>query len=116
VENFIRAKAHYLVKGPLKTRDALVVWGAGQTGRRLSKHLIREGCTPEVFVDITPKKIGSTLRNVPIIGPESLLDLWTQWHRPFLVVAVSSRGARVLIREELARMGLREGDDFLCAA
>ena len=116
VENFLRAKAYYLVEGPLKKRDALIVWGAGKTGRRLSKHLIRGGWTPEVFIDITPKKIGRTLRKVPIIAPEELAKLWEGWHRPLLVVAVASRGARELIREELGRQGLQEGGDFLCAA
>lgn len=64
MENFLRAKAHYLVEGPLKDRDALIVWGAGQTGRRLSKHLARGGRPPQAFIDITPKKIGGMLRGV----------------------------------------------------
>ena len=52
IENFLRAKAHYLSSGPLAARDGLIVWGAGQTGRRLSKHLIRAGHRPDAFVDI----------------------------------------------------------------
>ena len=116
VENFLRAKAHYLLGGPLEGRDALFVWGAGQTGRRLSKHLIRGGCRPRAFIDIAASRIGSTLRQVAIIGVDDLLDQWSQWQRPFLLAAVGSRGARKLIREELRKMELTEGEDFLCVA
>ena len=116
VENFLRAKAYYLVAGPLKAYESLVVWGAGQTGRRLSKHLIREGRAPDVFIDISPKKIGSTLRNIPIIGPDDLAEAWGRLPNPLMVVAVSSRGARRLIRETLDKLDLIEGMDYLCAA
>lgn len=116
VENFLRAKAHYLCDGPLKQRTGLVVWGSGQTGRRLSKHLIRGGCRPDVFVDIAPKRIGSTLRDVPIIGPDDLSRAWGKLDNPILLAAVGSRGARQLIRDRLSDMGWREGHEFLCAA
>ena len=116
VENFLRAKAHYLACGPLKSRDGLLVWGAGQTGRRLSKHLSRAGHRPDVFIDIAPKRIGNTLRGVPIVGTERLMPCWQSHQRPLLLAAVASRGARALIRQHLARVGLVEGDDFLCVA
>jgi hypothetical protein len=116
VENFLRAKAHYLVRGPARDRDAVFVWGAGKTGRRLSKHLIRNGCQPTAFVDIAPDKIGKTLRGAPVVRPEDLPARWRSARRPLLLAAVSSRGARRLIRQELARIGLTEGTDFLCVA
>ena len=116
VENFLRAKAHFLIAGPLVDRDTLFLWGAGKTGRRLSKHLIRGGKTPSMVVDIDHKKIGSTLRGRPIIAPDSLEEHWRQAQRSFLVIAVASRGARVLIRRHLAVSTLVEGTDFLFAA
>lgn len=116
VENFLRAKAHYLLQGPLRQRDAVFVWGAGKTGRRLSKHLIRGGCCLAAFVDIDPGKIGKRLRQVPIADASELPHLWQQARRPLLLAAVSSRGARALIRQEMARLGLAEGADFLCVA
>ena len=116
VENFLRAKSQYLISGPLAERDALFIWGAGKTGRRLSKHLIRGGHAPVVFIDIAPAKIGSTMRRIPIIGAAELPPLWAQWRRPLLLVAVASRGARALIRAELAKMDLCEERDFLCVA
>jgi len=65
VENFLRAKAHYLIQGPLRSRDGLIVWGAGKTGRRLSKHLIRggwhDGDVLACFED--PKVVGNIQEN-----------------------------------------------------
>lgn len=112
VENFIRAKAHYLPQGPLKGRDAVIVWGAGMMGRRTSKHLVREGVPLVAFVDIAPKKIGRTLRGLPITSPERLMDWWGNYEHPALLAAVGARGARELIRERLRGFGLVEGEDW----
>lgn len=115
VENFLRAKAHYLARGPLSDRRA-IVWGAGKTGRRLSKHLIREGVDIDLFVDIDPSKIGRTLRGKEIVSADDLA-LWVQGlEAPLVLCSVSSRGARALIRGRLAALGLSEGVDFLCVA
>ena len=116
VENFLRAKAHYLARGPLRNRDALVIWGAGRTGRRLSKHLIRAGHEPACFIDIAPDRIGGTLRGVPILSAGELMGCWSSHRRPILLAAVASRGARALIRDQLADMGLKEVEDYLCVA
>ena len=116
VENFLRAKAHYLARGPLRDRDGLFVWGAGRTGRRLSKHLTRAGHEPALFIDIDPDKIGGTLRGVPILSAAELMACWTSHRRPILLAAVASRGARALIRDRLAAMGLQEERDYLCVA
>jgi len=116
IENFLRAKSHYLSCGPLALRDGLIVWGAGRTGRRLSKHLIRAGHRPNAFVDIAPNHIGSTMRGVPIIGPDDVSACWQSLRQPLLLAAVASRGARALIREHLAHIELVEGVDYLCVA
>jgi glycosyltransferase involved in cell wall biosynthesis len=112
VENFIRAKAHYLPQGPLKGRETVIVWGAGMMGRRTSKHLVREGLPLAAFVDVDSKKIGRTLRGVPIIPPEALMAWWGKYERPALLAAVGARGARELIREKLRGFGLVEGEDW----
>ncbi|MFQ5615879.1 MAG: glycosyltransferase, partial [Anaerolineales bacterium] len=116
LENFLRAKAHYLARGPLVGRDALIVWGAGMTGRRLSKHLVREGAPLAAFVDIDPKKIGNTRRGRPVIPPKALLDWWGRYRNPIVLAAVGARGARKLIRERLTGFGLVEGRDWWGAA
>ena len=110
MENFLRAKAHYLAR-LISARRNIVVWGAGMTGRRLSKHLLREGLQIEAVVDIDPRKIGRAMRGLPIVPPHYL-----ERKDAFVVTAVSSLGARGLIRERLKAMGKREGEDFVCAA
>jgi hypothetical protein len=116
VENFLRAKAHYLARGPLRDRDAVIVWGAGMMGRRLGKQLQNSQVPLKVFVDIDPKKIGRTRRGKPIIAPDELLDWWKRFKKPALLAAVGARGARGLIRARLLKMGLIEGQDWWGAA
>lgn len=114
VENFLRCKAKYLLSGPLAECQKVVIWGAGQTGRRISKHLIRGGAPVVAFVDIDPAKVGSTLREKPIIGVQELPTLVGPG--TVVLAAVSSRGARALIRDRLTNMGLREARQFWCVA
>jgi glycosyltransferase involved in cell wall biosynthesis len=116
LENFIRAKAHYLARGPLQDRDAVIIWGAGMHGRRLSKHLLRGGAAISAFVDIDPKKIGRTRRGFPIIAPDALLEHMRSFSNPVVLAAVGSRGARELIRESLNGFGLAEGQHWWAAA
>jgi glycosyltransferase involved in cell wall biosynthesis len=116
VENFLRAKAHYLARGPLQDRDAVIVWGAGMMGRRLGKQLQNNQVPLMAFVDIDPKKIGRTRRGKPIIASGDLLDWWKRFENPALLAAVGARGARPLIRARLIEMGLVEGVDWWGAA
>jgi len=116
LERFLACKAHHLVEGPLQSMDNVIVWGAGQTGRRLSKHLIREGAPVTAFIDIDPAKIGGTLRSRPVHAPEELPRLLRDAESRVVLAAVSSRGARALIRQRLESLSLRETVDFWCAA
>jgi glycosyltransferase involved in cell wall biosynthesis len=116
LENFLRAKAYYLALGPLQRRDAVLVWGAGMMGRRLSKQLIRRGAPVAAFIDVDPKKIGKTRRSFPIIAPDDLPDWWKRYANPVVLAAVGARGARRLIRQQLNRLGLKEGYDWWAAA
>jgi glycosyltransferase involved in cell wall biosynthesis len=112
LENFLRAKAYYLVLGPLQMRDAVLIWGAGMMGRRLSKQLIRRGAPVAAFIDVDPKKIGRTRRGFPIIPPDDLPAWWKRYANPVVLAAVGARGARRLIRNQLEQFGLREGHDW----
>jgi len=112
LENFLRVKAHYLVQGPLAGRSAVLVWGAGMIGRRLSKHLLRLGAPLKAFVDVDPDKIGRTRRGLPILSPDDLVDWWHASHQPVVLAAVGARGARRSIRQYLTQSGLHEGRDW----
>lgn len=116
LENFLRVKAHYLVRGPLLGRESVLLWGAGMMGRRLSKHLLRQGAPLSAFVDIDPQKIGRTRRGLPILSPEDLPGWWQQSASPVVLAAVGARGARQLIRQKLTQYGLQEGLDWWSVA
>lgn len=116
---FIEAKGHYLAPRlrAMRALDApslerpLVVWGAGKTGRRVARAIAAGGATPDLFVDIDPRKIGRTAQGAPIVPPSHL-----ERGRHTVVVAVGARGARDLIREHLDAAGFKEGADYVCAA
>lgn len=116
VENFLRAKAHYLCTGPLRGREAVILWGAGQMGRRISKHLQRGGAKLVAFVDIDPKKIGRQRRGCPIIAKEALPAWLKRYQEPAVLAAVASRGARAIIRDHLNELGLVEGESWWAVA
>lgn len=117
VTRFLECKAHHLVAGPLAGRERVIIWGAGQTGRRLSKFLLRLGAPLEAFVDIDPRKCGKTLRRLPIISPEELEERrFAGDESPLLLAAVPSRGARAKIRARLESRGWQETRDFWCVA
>jgi hypothetical protein len=114
LENFLRAKAFYLMRGPLVGRDAVIIWGAGMMGRRLGKQLERQAAPLAAYVDIDPRKIGDARRGRPILSPEALLEYWGRFANPVILVGV--RGARMIIRQRLTGMGLLEGRDWWSAA
>ena len=114
VPNFLKCKAHYLARGPLADTHRVILWGAGQTGKRLSKFLMEEGVEIEAVVDIDPAKIGGTLRGIPVIPPDDLPEHLGE--NTVVLAAVASRGARDLIRTRLNGLGLEEGNTFWCVA
>lgn len=116
LENFLRAKAHYIVMGPAAGRDAVFIWGAGMMGRRFSKQLNHSGLPLEAFIDIDPRKIGRRLHGLPILAAEDLPSSWSRFKHPILLAAVGARGARALIRQRLNGMGLQEGQDWWSTA
>jgi len=112
LENFLRLKAYYLSRGPLAGRDAMIVWGAGMIGRRLSKHLLRLGIPLVAFIDIDPRKIGRLRHGLPILPPSELPLWWQRYKNPAVLAAVGARGARALIRTRLEAFNLTEGRDW----
>jgi glycosyltransferase involved in cell wall biosynthesis len=116
VTNFLKAKAHYLMQGPLRGREAVFIWGAGQMGRRLSKHLMDKDAPIVAFIDIDPRKIGGQKRQRPIISQQDLAEWWARYRSPALLAAVGSHGAREEIRAYLTAHDFAEGHDWWAAA
>jgi hypothetical protein len=105
------ARAFYLAPWLRARGREVVVWGAGQTGKRLARALERNGVRASRFVDIDPRKVGGVARGAPIVAPAALCR-----GEQTVVVAVGARGARAIVRGRLLSMGFAEGDDFICAA
>ncbi len=92
-----------------------LVWGAGQTGKRLARALEAYAQRPLAFVDIDPVKIGRTARGVAIVlAAEGIARAAAA--EVLLVVAVGEPGARDQVRARLAAAQLVEGRDYVCAA
>ncbi len=96
-------KAHYLPRFfPRAARHGVTVIGAGPFGKRLAKSLAAGGVRVNRFVDVDPRKIGSSRLGIPVLSARDL--------RPddgdLLVSAVGTPGARELIRSELAGLGI----------
>ena len=113
-DRFMACKAHFLAHGPLQSKPRIIVWGAGQTGKRLVKALMLQARRPVAFVDIDEKKFGREPYGIPVRNAAVLPGLM----RPgtAVLVAVSQRGARELIRPQLAQAGLVEGESAFFVA
>lgn len=110
LDKFRAIKAPYLAAA-LAPQRRHVLWGAGPTGRRLARALHQHGVRVERFIDIDPNKIGRSAQGAPICAPE-VLDA----RADVVIVAVGARGARALIRPELAARGFQEGENAWFAA
>lgn len=108
---FYDAKARYLAPRLRGMGRPIAIWGAGKTGKRLTRALAACALVPELFVDIDPLKVGRLAQGRPIIAPAELTP-----RRHTIVVAVGARGAREIVRARLQRAELVEGIDFICAA
>ena len=109
-KNFLKVRAHYLSKF-LEGRE-IVIQGAGPTGRILGKFLIEFGANLKAYLDINPNREGGTKLGLPVY-PASRMS---EFRGCILLSAVSSWGAREIIREEAKNRGFTEGVDFFCCS
>jgi hypothetical protein len=113
-EAFYRLKAAWLARqvGRVLGGRRVLVWGAGRPTRKRAAHLEAHGVAIAGYLDIDPKKTGRAVGGRPVLAPEELPPPG----EAFVLGYVASRGARELIRGELARRGFGEGRDFLMGA
>ena len=116
VENFLRAKAHYLLAGPLHDHERVIFWVAGQMGRCLAKHLQRAGAQVAAFLEVNPQKYRTQLRGAPVLPATILPELHAANPQQLILVAVAAAGPRAIIRSRLAGWNLRETIEFWCVA
>jgi glycosyltransferase involved in cell wall biosynthesis len=109
---FTACKAEFLARGLLAAADTYVLCGYGATGRALRRALLAHGKRPSHVVEVHPGRLGKTIHGAPVI---SIDELGRAPRRP-VVASVAGAGPRCEIRAALAALGLRETEDFICAA
>ena len=110
-EAFDRLRAEYLARDPRLHQDReFVIWGAGRTTRKRTRPLFERGRTPAAWIDVDPKKIGNTLRGLPVRPAEWLTGLDP---KPFVLIYVASHGAREEVIAFLEVRGYRVSEDYL---
>jgi len=110
--SFYRAKAKYLGLVPCLQGKKVFVAGAGQTARRLGKHIQREGFVIQAFLSPVPVPEGRLLRGCPVVDISS----WENIQGLPIVVASRKPGAAQAMQGFLEGKGLVNWKDFvLCS-
>jgi hypothetical protein len=109
---FQALKLEALRRGPLAGGREVVLWGAGRVGKSWARALRGAGHDVVAFVEVDPRKIGTTLGDAPVVDVAAA----GAWRGPLHLAAVGQKGARARIREEAARRGLEEGRDLVAVA
>ena len=106
-----RCKFHHLRHGFLKGVSELVLAGAGLEARAWQRLLNSEGVAVSHWLDIDPRKIGTTLHGAPVLHPEELTLAGRK-----MITAIGLAGAREEFRSSAAKLGWHEGVDFISVA
>ncbi|HVO20472.1 MAG TPA: glycosyltransferase [Anaeromyxobacter sp.] len=112
LDRHVALKCRHLAAHVLGRGREVVLWGAGQTGKAFADALRAEGVGVGAFLDVDPRKIGRTVRGAKVHAYREA----PRFRGVPILVAVGAPGARELIREELAKMGLHELRDYFCVA
>lgn len=111
-DRFPSLRAEALARGLLARGDEYVLWGFGDTGRALHRALLDHGKRAVAIVELHPGRLGNRIHGAPVVPPGEIPCLP---RRP-IVASVAGERPRRLIREALDGMGLRELEDYVCAA
>jgi hypothetical protein len=93
--------------------DRQVVLAGNREAKHLAATLEKAGLRVVGYADINPKRIGTVWEGKPVVGYK---DLPVCYDGCMLLAAVGSWGVRDLIRRQLASLGYREPEQFLCIA
>lgn len=111
VRQFQAAKASFLVSHRIKGRT-VAIWGAGPTGQVMHDLLSRLGVVISGFIEVHPRRIGGSKRELPVFDYRTGLPDKSQ----LLLIAVGVPRARKEIRQHLHERGWCEGENFLFVA
>lgn len=101
-------KARYLSRLPAVIENGVILAGSGPIGRKMAKLLLAENIEIRGFIDVAPRKIGSTALGFPIWGPKDL----GKKERAAILLGCVGQGKRAAVRTLAKSAGYREGHDF----
>ena len=107
----MQAKTHFLVHHRLEGQ-AVIIWGAGPTGRSMHDLIIAEGGKVDGFIEVHPRRIGGQKRGLPVWS----MDKVDRLGKAMLLVAVGAAGAREEIAAFLHKRNKIPGQDYLFVA
>jgi cellulose synthase/poly-beta-1,6-N-acetylglucosamine synthase-like glycosyltransferase len=104
---FMDCRRFHLLNGPLNEATTVDLWGAGQTGKPWLRWLQNQMLTVREVIDVSKRKQGQTIHNVPVIAPENIAPP----DGTPMIVAVGADGARRLIADFVTDRGYQVGRD-----
>lgn len=116
IDRFTACKAHFLATSLLRDSARYVLWGYGNTGRKLAKALAAHGKSPSAIIELHPGRLGQRILGAPVIAPERLPELRAREGAQPIVASVARAGPRREVRGALDALGLVELRDYVCAA
>jgi len=112
VERFVALKAEFLATGLLADSGEYLLWGYGNTGRKMRHALAEHDRHPAYILELHPGRLGNRIHGAEVVPPDSLP------HLPKLPLLVSVAGVepRNQIRDRLRTLGWVELRDYVCVA
>lgn len=115
LQRFTACQAFFLAHGFLRQAPSYVLWGYGDTGRRLARALGQHDKQPAAIVEVHPGRIGQVILGAPVLRPAELPALRARQRLP-IIVSVAHAGPRRAVRDALDALGCVERIDYVCAA
>lgn len=112
IPRFVALKAHFLARGFLANSREYLLWGHGNTGRKMRQALAGHDRHPAYILELHPGRLGNRIHGAEVVSPEMLVRL------PKLPLLVSVAGVepRNQIRDRLRSSGWIELRDYVCVA
>lgn len=114
LDNFMRAKVHYLARIPEVRRRGVMISGAGETGKRFARELKATDVQVHAFLDVHPQRIGKKIHGIPVFEAEFCPEPSSM--TPVQLAAVGRPESRPRLCDFFLSRGFKQGHDFFCVA
>lgn len=113
IDQFQRAKSHFLTRLPNIKTNGVALCGAGPTGKEMAQFLTEQSVITHCFLEVNPRQIGQIIGGVAVIDHERLGELSKEIT---ILSAVGNPTSRQKIRGLVTAAGWIEGENFFCVA